>query len=87
MNTQSDTVRYNIVAPRTLDADLRIYARNNINQYVLTAVQKQIDEDKRLAAFKAMLSLPPTFTQIDNPVAWVEELRESDEERLTRFDI
>ena len=53
----------------------------------LEAAPEKVERQKWQAAFDRVLELPAILTGISDPVAWVDNLRAQDEDRLERLGI
>jgi hypothetical protein len=86
MNTATEYIRLNI----TLPSDVAEYVRKNtanISKYIAEALNERIAREKRENAVKAILSGPPTFTDIKDSAAYVRALREEDKKRDERLGL
>ena len=86
MNTTSDVIRLSITVPRSLVNDLKTEV-NNLSKYITEAIQERRKREQCEKAWQELLAAPPTFTEIDDPVAFISELRAGDEERLKRLGV
>ena len=82
----SDLVRISITIPRSLVKDLKNDIKN-ISKYITDAVIERREKEKADKAWKEFMKLPPTFTDIEDPVKYIEDLRKGDEERMKRLGI
>lgn len=86
MNTATNYARVNITLPK----DIADYVRKNtenISKYIADALNERIAREKRENAVTAILSGPPSFTDIDDSTAYVRELREEDKKRDERLGL
>jgi hypothetical protein len=86
MNTATEYTRLNITLPN----DIAEYVRrntSNISRYISEAISERVAREKRENALKAILSGPPSFTDIDDGAAYVRALREADKERDKRLGL
>ncbi len=86
MSTTSDVIRLSITVPRSLVKDLKTEV-NNLSKYITEAILERRKREQREKAWQELLSAPPTFTEIDDPVAFIRELRAGDEERMKRLGV
>ncbi len=86
MNTTSDVIRLSITIPRSLVNDLKTDV-DNLSKYITEAIQERRKQEQREKAWQELLDAPPTFTEIDDPVAFIRDLRAGDEERLKRLGV
>ena len=78
-------MRVNISLPKRFVQELRAnVAKRSLSAFLREAAEEKIAREKWQSAFARFMSLPPTLTNIADPVRWVEELRAQEEERLTR---
>lgn len=83
MNTQTSVGRLNITLPaQTLAALEAIVPERRKSSFIAQAIEEKLERERWQTAFDRLSALPPTLTQISNPVEWVEELRREDEYRL-----
>jgi hypothetical protein len=86
MNTATGYIRLNITLPK----DVADYVRQNtanISKYISEAISERMVRERREKAMKAILSGPPTFTDIDDSTNYVRALREEDKERDRRLGL
>ena len=78
--------RITITMPNDLIAHLK---RNsaNISKYISDTINERMIRERKERAWKELVAGPATFTTIADPVAYIEELRAGDEERMTRLGI
>jgi hypothetical protein len=86
MNTATGYARLNITLPKNMAEYMRRNTKN-ISKYVSEAVSVRMEREKREDAMKAILSGPPTFTDIDDSAVYVRALREEDKERDKRLGL
>jgi hypothetical protein len=55
---------------------------SNMSKYISETITERIAREKKERAWKKLLEAPPSFTHIDDPVNFIEELRSGDEERM-----
>lgn len=88
MSVSAEIVRINISLPRKFLAQLRnSIGEGKMSRFFLEAAQEKVERQKWQAAFNRVMELPPTFTDISDPSAWVANLRAQDEERLERLGV
>ena len=86
MNT--DTSRLNISLPkRTIEKLAQAAPERGKSHFIAEAIEEKLDRERWEAAFARLQALPPTLTEIEDPVRWVEELRQEDEVRLKELGI
>jgi hypothetical protein len=83
MDITTEFGKLNITRPKRvlMILDAMVPARKK-SRFITAAIEEKLAKERRENAFAALLQAPPTLTEIDNPVAWVDELRRADEERL-----
>jgi hypothetical protein len=86
MNIATGYTRLNITLPKDITEYMRRNTKN-ISRYISEAVSARMEREKREDAMKAILSGPPTFTDIDDSAAYVRALREEDKERDKRLGL
>ncbi len=85
MNVLAETVRINISLVRKFLAQLHsLSGEGKMSRFFLEAAQEKVERQKWQAAFDRVLELPAILTGISDPVAWVDNLRAQDEDRLER---
>src|SRR5262245_17288740 len=86
VNTVTGYARLNITLPKEL-ADYVRSSTANISRYIADAVNERMAREKQESAMKAILSGPPTFTNIDDSAAYIRGLREEDKKRDKRLGL
>jgi len=86
MNTSTEFIKLTITVPRELLEDLKTSV-SNVSRYISEAAQERRKKERREQAWKELLAAPATFTDIDDPVKYVEDLRAGDDERLKSMGI
>lgn len=88
MNGTSNYVRVNVSLPRDLVRELKekVPARG-ISKFISEAASEKIEKAKRIKAFKELLELPATFTDIKDSAAYIRKMRHLDEKRAKRLGI
>jgi hypothetical protein len=86
MNT--DTGRLNISLPkRTIESLAQAVPSGGKSHFIAEAIEEKLERERWEAAFARLQALPPTFTEIADPLRWVEELRQEDEARMKELGI
>jgi hypothetical protein len=84
----SGNSRINVSLPKTLLSELEKYVPSGRKSgFVADAVEKELAALKRKKALEEFAHLPPTFTDIDDSVAYVRSLRAESEKRLKRVGV
>ena len=88
MNTQTNTpyIRINISVPKDV-VDAVKSRTTNLSRYISDAMREKIRREEIEKAMEELRNSPPTFENIDDPVAFIRELRAGDEERMKRLGI
>src|SRR5436190_4176477 len=90
MNTvNTQVVRINITLPKRVwnELEQEIPSRGKSN-FIASAIEDKLRSEKREKAFVELASLPPTFTDVDDSVTFIREMRnEEDKERSKRLDV
>jgi post-segregation antitoxin (ccd killing protein) len=86
MNASSEFTKLTITLPRDLLEDLKASV-TNLSRYISEATRERRKREKREQAWKELLAAPATFTEIADPVQYIEELRAGDDERLKAMGI
>jgi kynurenine formamidase len=86
MHTTTGYERISVTMPKGLVTYIKEHT-SNMSKYISDAIAERIAREKKEQAWKKLLAAPPSFTHIDDPVHFVEELRSGDEERMQRLDI
>lgn len=81
----SNTIRVNISMPKRLLSELEQYVPSGRKSgFIADAVEKELKAMKQKQALETFAKLPPTFTDIDDSVAYKRSLRAESEKRLKR---
>jgi hypothetical protein len=84
----STTVRVNVSMPRDVLATLeKLVPAEKKSGFIAQAVEKELATLKRKKALEEFAALPPTFSAIDDSVAYVRTLRAESEQRLKRVGL
>ncbi len=84
----STTVRVNVSMPKEVLAELqKLVPAGRKSEFISAAVEKELATLKRKQALEKFATLPPTFSDIDDSVAYVRTLRRESEQRLKRFGL
>jgi hypothetical protein len=89
MNTATSYTRVNLTIPKDILEDVKKIVGNavSISRFTSEALSEKVAREKREQAFKDILAEPPSFTDIDDSVAYVRKLRAEDEKRMQRLGI
>ena len=79
-------MRLSITVPRSLVSELKTEV-SNLSKYITEAIIERRKREQREKAWQELLTAPPTFTDIDDPIAFIKELRAGDEARMKRLGI
>jgi hypothetical protein len=85
-NPSSQYIRVNLTIPKEVVEDVK-KQRGNISQFASEAMREKLMREKREQAFKDILAGEPSFTEIDDSVAYVRKQRAGDEKRMQRLGI
>src|SRR5262249_9126575 len=84
----SNVIRVNVSMPKNLLSELEKYVPSGSKSgFVAQAVEKELALLKRKKAFEEFAKLPSTFTDIEDSVAYVRNIRAESEKRLKRFGV
>jgi len=82
------TVRLNVSLPKPIVEALKRNMRaRTASGFIAAAIEEKLAREQREEAWNHFLTLPPTLTQIADPVQWVDDLRAEDEERLKHLEL
>jgi metal-responsive CopG/Arc/MetJ family transcriptional regulator len=88
MTTTNEIGRLNITLPkRTIAALEAVVSERGKSSFIAQAIEEKLERERWERAFTTVQQLTPTLTHITNPVQWVEQLRQEDEQRLEGQDI
>jgi hypothetical protein len=87
--SNTDTVRYNINADKAFDRELRELVHNrSISGFFVEAAQKELKRIRRERAMRVVLEMGDPVPQIDDPAAYIHDLRRKDtEHRLSKHGV
>jgi kynurenine formamidase len=86
MNMTNGYERVSAIIPKGAIAYIKAHT-SNMSKYISDTITERIASEKKERAWKKLLTAPPSFTHIDDPVSFIEELRSGDEERMQRLGI
>ncbi len=82
MNTHGSVSRLNITLPaQTLAALEATVPERRKSSFIAQAIEEKLERERWESAFTKLAHLPPTLTHIGDPVQWVDNLRQEDEQR------
>ncbi len=84
--TQSSYIRINISVPKDI-VDAVKNRTANVSKYISEATSEKIRRDEIVKAMEELRNSPPTFQDIEDPTAFIRELRAGDEERMKRLGV
>lgn len=78
--------RISITIPNSLLNQLKqITLKGTMSNYFAAAVEEKLRREQSAQAWEQFMALPPTLTDITDPLQWVNDLRAADEERLRQL--
>lgn len=88
MNAQSEYVRVNATVKRShLESYRTIITNPNISKLLNETLAEKVAHQKRMQALETLSRLGPSFPHINNPSAYIREMREEDEKWAERIGI
>ncbi len=84
--TRSPYIRINISVPKDI-VDAVKNRTTNVSKYISEATSEKIRRDEIVKAMEELRNSPPTFQDIEDPSAFIRELRAGDEERMKRLGV
>lgn len=89
MNTTTiGVVRVNITLPKVLLSELekKVSTRGK-SSFVADAIEEKLAREKKEMALRELAEFPPTFMNVKDAAAYIEETRaKEDEERIAQLD-
>jgi hypothetical protein len=88
MNTTTEFGKLNITVPKKIlvALDATVPARKK-SSFITDAIEEKLAKDQQEEAWRRFMDLPPTLTNIEDPVEWVDNLRAEEEGRLERLGL
>ena len=90
MNTgYTHIVRVNVTLPKRVWNELeQEVPRRGKSTFIASAIEDKLRSAKKAKAFTELASLPPTFTNVDDSVKYIREMRnEEDKERSKKLGV
>jgi hypothetical protein len=81
IRTSNEIIKVTFSIPRYIIEDLR-HNTDNMSRYVSEAVIEKLESEKREKAIQELLAYPSTYTDVDDSVEYINNLRSLDHKRL-----